>query len=81
MPITAGELFRTVGLSADGPVVWGNPVRANGPGIYVVEWPAVPDRAPVDISAVGTWLSRVPTLAVDGERPTGKGLDGRTRPG
>src|SRR5450756_1639603 len=77
MPITAVELFRTVGLSADGPVVWGSPVRANSPGIYVVEWPAVPDRAPVDISAVGTWLSRVPTLAVDGERPTGKGLGAR----
>lgn len=77
MPITAVELFRTVGLSADGPVVWGSPVRANGPGIYVVEWPAVPDRAPVDMSAVGTWLSRVPTLAVDGERPTGKGLAAR----
>jgi hypothetical protein len=77
MPITAVELFRAVGLSADGPVVWGSPVRANGPGIYVVEWPAAPDRAPVDISAVGTWLSRVPTLAVDGERPTGKGLAAR----
>ena len=77
MPITAVELLRTVGLSADGPVVWGSPVRANGPGIYVVEWPAVPERAPVDISAVGTWLSRVPTLAVDGERPTGKGLAAR----
>jgi hypothetical protein len=77
MPITAVELFRAVGLSADGPVVWGNPVRANRPGIYVVEWPAVPDRPPVDISAVGTWLSRVSTLAVDGERPTGKGLAAR----
>jgi hypothetical protein len=77
MPITAVDLFRTVGLSADGPVVWGSPVRAGGPGIYVVEWPAVPDRAPVDISVVGTWLSRVPTLAVDGERPTGKGLAAR----
>ena len=77
MPITAVELLRTVGLSADGPVVWGSPVRANRPGIYCVEWPAVPERAPVDISAVGTWLSRVPTLAVDGERPTGKILAAR----
>ena len=77
MPITAVELLRTVGLSADGPVVWGSPVRANGPGVYVVELPAVPERAPIDISKVGTWLTRVPTLAVDGERPTGKGLAAR----
>jgi hypothetical protein len=77
MPITAVELLRKVGLSADGPVLWGSPVRANGPGIYIVEWPTVPDRAPVDISAIGNWLSRVPTLAVDGERPTGKSLAAR----
>ena len=77
MPITAVELLRSVGLSADGPVVWGSPVRANGPGVYVVEMPAVPERAPIDISKIGTWLTRVPTLAVDGERPTGKGLAAR----
>ncbi len=45
--------------------------------MYIVEWAAALDRAPIDISAVGTWLSRVPTLLVDGERPTGKGLAAR----
>jgi hypothetical protein len=35
------------------------------------------ERAPVDISAVGTWLARVETLRVDGERPTGKALAAR----
>jgi hypothetical protein len=77
MPIDPGALFRTVGLTPDGPARWGAPIRAAGPGVFVVEWPAPLERAPVDISAVGTWLSHVPTLMVDGERPTGKGLAAR----
>ena len=77
MPIEPVALFRAVGLTPDGPARWGAPIRAAGPGVFVVEWPASADRAPVDISAVGTWLARVPTLLVDGERPTGKGLAAR----
>jgi hypothetical protein len=77
MPIEPVALFRSVALSLDGPARWGTPVRAAGPGVFVVEWPAVLDRAPVDISAVGTWLARVPTLRIDGEPPTGKGLAAR----
>ncbi|MCU0477276.1 MAG: hypothetical protein MUE92_00785 [Chloroflexi bacterium] len=74
MPIEPVALFRAVGLTPDGPARWGAPIRATGPGVFLVEWPAALDRAPVDISAVGTWLARVPTLQVHGERPTGKGL-------
>jgi hypothetical protein len=77
MPIEPVDLFRSVGLTPDGPARWGAPIRAAGPGVFVVEWPAPLDRAPVDISAVGTWLARVPTLLVDGERPTGKALAAR----
>ncbi len=77
MPIDPVTLFRKVGLTPDGPARWGAPVRAPGPGVLVVEWPAALDRAPVDISAVGSWIARVPTLCVDGERPTGKGLAAR----
>jgi hypothetical protein len=72
-----GALFRAVGLTPDGPARWGAPVRVAGAGVFVVEWPALAERAPVDISAVGTWLARVETLRVDGERPTGKGLAAR----
>jgi hypothetical protein len=72
-----GALFRAVGLTPDGPARWGAPVRVAGAGVFVVEWPAPAERAPVDISAVGTWLARVETLRVDGERPTGKGLAAR----
>ncbi len=77
MPIEPVALFRAVGLTPDGPARWGAPIRAPGPGVLLIEWPASAERAPVDISAVGTWLSRVPTLLVDGERPTGKGLAAR----
>ncbi len=77
MPIEPVALFRAIGLTPDGPARWGAPIRASGPGVFVVEWPAMLDRAPVDISAVGTWLARVPTLLVDGERPTGKALAAR----
>jgi hypothetical protein len=81
MPIEPVALFRAVGLTPDGPARWGAPIRATGPGVFVVEWPAPLERAPVDISAVGTWLARVPTLLVDGERPTGKGLAARLAAG
>ncbi len=77
MPIEPGALFRAVGLTPDGPARWGAPIRAAGPGVFLVEWPAPAERAPIDISAVGTWLARVETLRVDGERPTGKALAAR----
>ena len=77
MPLEPVALFRAVGLTPDGPARWGMPVRAPGPGVFLVEWPGPMERAPVDISAVGTWLARVETLRVDGERPTGKALAAR----
>ena len=46
---TAASLLRSVGLLADGPAVWGRPVPAQGPGVFVIELPeplaAAPDRA------------------------------------
>jgi len=74
VPLEPGALFRAVGLTPDGPARWGAPIRAPGPGVFVVEWAVPLDRAPVSISAVGTWLARVDTLRIDGERPTGKAL-------
>jgi len=75
--VTPVDLFRAVGLRLDGPARWGAPVRANHPGVLAIEWPQASDRAPIDISAVGTWISRVPTLTLDGARPTGKALAAR----
>ncbi len=76
---TAGavELVRNVGLMADGPVRWGMPARSSRPGIYLVEIPAPLPRAPIDVSPVGTWIDRVPSLLLDGHRPTGKELTQR----
>lgn len=77
MPIEPAALFRAVGLTPDGPARWGTLIRAAGPGVFLVEWPGPAERAPVDISAVGTWLARVEALRLDGERPTGKALAAR----
>ena len=64
---------------ADGPAVWGAPVRSNRPGIYLVELPEPADSAPLDFNAVGRWIERVPTLTLDGARPTGRDLAARLR--
>jgi len=77
VPIEPAALFRAVGLKPDGPARWGTAVRAPGPGVFLVEWPTPAEQAPIDISAVGTWLARVETLRIDGERPTGKALAAR----
>lgn len=73
-PPTGADLLRRVGLLVDGPVEWGRPVPAPGPGVYVVELPAPRATAPIDASRVGKWLERVSTLRLDGERPTTRAL-------
>ncbi len=61
----------------DGPVAWGSAVRSSKPGVYVIELPNAPDTAPIDIGLIGNWLNQVPTLRLDGERPSGKELAAR----
>jgi transcription elongation factor GreA len=73
----AAELFRSVGLFPDGPVVLGRPMRAGGPGVYVIELPSPLPAAPIELTRVGKWLERVPSLLLDGERPTSKALAAR----
>ena len=70
----AAELLRSVGLMADGPVHWGNPVRVGGPGVYVVELAAPVKTAPIDHQLVGHWIERVPGLTLDATRPTAREL-------
>ena len=62
---------------ADGPATWGTPVRSNRPGVYLVELPNPPALAPIDFNAVGRWIEHVPTLTLDGIRPTGRELAAR----
>jgi transcription elongation factor GreA len=45
--------------------------------VYLVELVAPVPRAPIDLSFVGRWIDRVPTLTIDGERPVGKELAAR----
>jgi len=66
-----------VGLLADGPVRWGQPVPARKPGVYVVELGASLPTAPLELSLVGKWLERLPSLALDGRRPTSRALQER----
>ena len=61
----------------DGPVQWGRPVPAAGPGVYVVELPAPAPAAPIELTRVGSWIERVPDLRLDGARPTSKELAAR----
>jgi transcription elongation factor GreA len=73
----AASLLRSVGLMADGPIVWGRPVPAQGPGVFVIELTAPLTSAPLDLARVGKWIERVETLRLDGERPTSKALAAR----
>ena len=78
--MNAAELLRAVGLLADGPAVWGwpgRPVPANGRGVFIVELAAPLARAPIELTRVGKWVERVPTLTLDGQRPTSKALAAR----
>ena len=76
-PISAAALLREVGLLADGPLPWGRPVPERGPGVFVVELPAPLATAPIELTVVGKWLEHVPTLRLDGGRPSSRAL--RTR--
>jgi len=75
--VGAAELLRSVGLLADGPVVWGRPVPARGPGVFVLELPALRAHAPLELTRVGKWLERVPELQLDGARPSSRALAAR----
>jgi transcription elongation factor GreA len=67
---TARELLAGLGLLADGPVLWGAPLRSAKPGIFVVEIAAPHPEMPVDHHALRAWLERVPELTLDGKTPT-----------
>ncbi len=47
------------------------------PGVYVVEVPEATEAAPIDETAVHAWIERVPSLRLDGARPTPRQLTAR----
>jgi len=71
------DLLKAVDLRPDGPVLWGRPVPASGPGVYLIELPEPRPTAPIEATRVGKWIERVPGLRLDGERPTFRSLMAR----
>jgi hypothetical protein len=67
---SAASLIRAVGLVPQGPVTWGTRVPCDAPGVYVIDTPELFPRAPLDHSAIASWLARVPMLRLDGIYPT-----------
>jgi transcription elongation factor GreA len=76
-PLDAATLLRSVGLLADGPAVWGRPMRASGAGIFIIELPNPPATAPIELTRIGKWIEHVPTMRIDGEEATSKAVAAR----
>jgi transcription elongation factor GreA len=74
---SAADLLAAVGLATDGLALLGKPVAARGPGVYLVELAAPLATAPLELTTVGKWIERVPTLTLDGERPSSRALRAR----
>ncbi|MGZ3587437.1 MAG: transcription elongation factor GreA [Candidatus Limnocylindrales bacterium] len=68
--VTPLELLRSLDLLPDGPVLFGQTVPSQRPGVYLIEWPVAEAHAPFDHHALRAWLERVETLRLDGQRPT-----------
>jgi transcription elongation factor GreA len=75
--LDAAVLLRSVGLLADGPAVWGRPMRASGPGIFIIELPNPPATAPIELTRIGKWIERLPGMRIDGEEATSKAVAAR----
>ena len=75
--LTAAGLLRSVGLLADGPAVWGRQFAASGPGVFVIELPSPPASAPIELTRVGKWMERVPTLRMDGRPAVSRAVAAR----
>lgn len=75
--MNAADLIASVGLSVDGLARLGRPVAAHGPGVYLVELPAPIDAPTIEVTRLGKWIERVPSLRLDGARPTSRALRAR----
>lgn len=71
---SAVALLEAVGLPPLGPVKWGVRVPCHQPGVYVIETPTAHQQAPLDGTVITSWLRLVPTLQVDGHRPSAQAL-------
>ena len=69
-------MLRAVGLSVEGPVLWGRPLTG-GPGVFIVELPAPAAKVSIDPNAIREWIGRAPDLKLDGKTPTVAELQSR----
>lgn len=73
----AESLLAAVGLPIGRSVAWGAAVPSDSTGVYIVEIDRGYTTAPIDLAAASGWLNRVPTLTLDGQRPTSSELAAR----
>jgi transcription elongation factor GreA len=62
---------------ADGPAVWGRPMRGPGAGVFIIELPSPPATAPLELTRIGKWIEHVPTMRLDGQEATSKAVAAR----
>lgn len=77
MPSTVSQLFSSASIRNSGCVPWGTPVPCKHGGVYLVSisesvfHKADPvSRAPICEKRVKEWISLVPKMRVDGDRPS-----------
>jgi transcription elongation factor GreA len=71
------DMLRAIGLSVEGPLLWGKPVLGSSPGVFVVELPSPTPKVSIDPDAIREWLRRAPELRLDGKRPSVAELQSR----
>ncbi len=80
MPNSPRQLFDDVGCVTISAVPWGTKPQSARPGVYVVSLHSDATRsdglsgAPLDVAAIAAWIVRVPSLTLDGRRPTPESL-------
>jgi hypothetical protein len=85
MPTSVKELFDTSGVQLVGRVNWGQQIKDDRPGIYIVAVTSQPDGKknlygkvpPIDIPIIQKWINDVQTLRLDRVRPNSKELQQR----
>ncbi|HET7027085.1 MAG TPA: transcription elongation factor GreA [Candidatus Limnocylindrales bacterium] len=74
---SASDLLTAVGLATDGLALLGRPVASRRPGVFLIELVEPLPKAPIELSTIGKWIERVPSLRLDGEVPTSRALRAR----
>jgi hypothetical protein len=82
MPTSISDLFSNLSLLIQGPVKWSSKIQDDLPGVYVVSVTPNPnekknrygDVPPIALDLVRNWIAYVPTLKLNGVRPTANDL-------